>query len=253
MGVPQPDTEDVERILGRVMKGLAKDFAEVGEGWAEDGLEALWLEGVQHRLPLWEEPKREQRRGRRVAVMEGFSLHADTRVHRHDRSVVFLTAWRSFRSGVASRGPRRSGSIVRMLRTALLIGSITLSFGGLAILQSGCLICTEAGCLSGTQLNVLDPNGAPVSDFSGTATWGGQTVSFTYPFPQGEGTSCRDGRVHIDSEDPPRSMEVSITASGGRTFNGTVNLSEPKRSRPNGPGCDPVCLNNSGELTLVAP
>jgi hypothetical protein len=84
VGVPPPDTEDVERILRRVMKGLAKDFAEVGEGWAEDGLEALWLEGVQHRLPLGEEPTRE-RRGRRVAVLEGFSLHADTRVHRHDR------------------------------------------------------------------------------------------------------------------------------------------------------------------------
>jgi hypothetical protein len=69
MGVPPPDTEDVERILQRVMKGLAKDFGEVGEGWAEDGLEALWLEGVQHRLPLGEEPKRE-RRGRRVAVLE---------------------------------------------------------------------------------------------------------------------------------------------------------------------------------------
>jgi hypothetical protein len=69
VGVPPPDTEDVERILRRVMKGLVKDFGEVGEGWAEDGLEALWLKGVQHRLPLGEEPKRE-RRGRRVAVLE---------------------------------------------------------------------------------------------------------------------------------------------------------------------------------------
>jgi hypothetical protein len=59
--------------LGHVSRAL-KDFGEVGEGWAEDGLEALWLEGVQHRLPLGEEPKRE-RRGRRVAVLEGFSLH----------------------------------------------------------------------------------------------------------------------------------------------------------------------------------
>jgi hypothetical protein len=75
----------VERILRRVVKGLAKDFAEVDESWAEDGLEALWLEGVQHRVPLGEEPKRERRRGRRVAVLEGFSLHADTRVHRHGR------------------------------------------------------------------------------------------------------------------------------------------------------------------------
>jgi hypothetical protein len=71
VGVPPPDTEDVERILRRVMKGLAKDFAEVGEGWAEDGLEALWLEGGQHRLPLGEEPKRERRRGRRAAMLEG--------------------------------------------------------------------------------------------------------------------------------------------------------------------------------------
>jgi hypothetical protein len=91
VGVPPPDTEDVERILRRVMKGLVKDFGEVGEGWAEDGLEALWLEGVQHRLPLGEEPKRE-RRGRRVAVLE--SRREDGRYEYRTRKgqVLELTA-----------------------------------------------------------------------------------------------------------------------------------------------------------------
>jgi ribosomal protein S27E len=82
--VPGPDAGEVERILRRVVKGLAKDFAEVGESWPEDALDALRLEGVQHRLPLGEQP-RPKRPGRRVAVVEGFSLHADTWVHGHDR------------------------------------------------------------------------------------------------------------------------------------------------------------------------
>jgi hypothetical protein len=101
--VPAPDAADVERLLRRVVKGLAKDFAEVGESWPEDALDALRREGVQHRLPLEEQP-RPQRPGRRVAVVEGFSLHADTWVHGHDRQGLERLCQ------YGSRGWRWSGS-----------------------------------------------------------------------------------------------------------------------------------------------
>jgi len=47
--------------------------------------EALWAEAAQQRLPLDEDERRGTRPERRVAVLEGFSLHADTWVHAHDR------------------------------------------------------------------------------------------------------------------------------------------------------------------------
>ena len=83
--VPPPSEGEVARILRRVVRGVAKDFARVGEAWPEDGLEALWLEGLQGRFALGPEGER-KRAGRRVAVLEGFSLHADTWVHGHDRA-----------------------------------------------------------------------------------------------------------------------------------------------------------------------
>jgi hypothetical protein len=60
-------------------------------GLAGEWLEALWLEGMQHRLPLGEEPKRE-RRGRRVAVLE--SRREDGRYEYRTRKgqVLELTA-----------------------------------------------------------------------------------------------------------------------------------------------------------------
>jgi hypothetical protein len=61
--------EDVEAVLGRVVRGVLKDFAELGEEWPEDALEALWKEGAQHRLVL-EEVK--PRQPRREAMLEGF-------------------------------------------------------------------------------------------------------------------------------------------------------------------------------------
>ena len=45
--------------------------------WPEDGFEKLQAEGAQLRLTLTEVPERERLR-RRVAVGQGFSLHADT-------------------------------------------------------------------------------------------------------------------------------------------------------------------------------
>ena len=53
--LPPPSAEDVEAVLWRVRRQLAKDFADRVVDWPEDGLEALWAEGIQHRLPLEDE------------------------------------------------------------------------------------------------------------------------------------------------------------------------------------------------------
>jgi hypothetical protein len=82
--VPAPDKHEVESILRRVVKQLAKDFETWGEMlWPEDGLEVLWAQGIQHRLPLPEAPVPSGHE--RLAVLEGFRLHAGTAVHANDR------------------------------------------------------------------------------------------------------------------------------------------------------------------------
>ena len=83
VALPPPDTEEVEAILRRLVKRLAKDFAGMEDGWAEDALEGLQAQALQHRLPLGEAAPRAG--GKRVAVLEGFSLHANTSVHANDR------------------------------------------------------------------------------------------------------------------------------------------------------------------------
>ena len=83
--LPPPSAEDVEGVLGRTVRQLAKDFADQAVEFPDDGLEALWAEGIQPRLPF-DEAEGPRRPARRLAVLEGFSLHADTHVHARDRS-----------------------------------------------------------------------------------------------------------------------------------------------------------------------
>ncbi|MBE2254202.1 MAG: transposase, partial [Myxococcus sp.] len=80
--LPAPDDAEVESILGRVLRGARKDFADAHAPWPEDEYEALQRESLQRPLGLALPPSP---RRRRVAVGMGFSLHADTAVHGHDR------------------------------------------------------------------------------------------------------------------------------------------------------------------------
>jgi hypothetical protein len=81
--LPPPDGKEVEGVLARVVRQLGKDFEALEEAWPEDALDALWTEGLQHRVPLTlvESPARHGR----LAAHLGFRLHADTAVHAHDR------------------------------------------------------------------------------------------------------------------------------------------------------------------------
>jgi Putative transposase len=80
--LPAPDDADVAGILGRVLRQARKDFSDADAPWPEDEYEALQRASLQRPLPM-ELPLSPRRR--RVAVGLGFSLHADTAVHGHDR------------------------------------------------------------------------------------------------------------------------------------------------------------------------
>ncbi|HUJ75443.1 MAG TPA: transposase, partial [bacterium] len=100
VSLPPPEPGEVEGILRWVVKQLAKDFAGLEVEWGEDGLEALQQAGIQQRLALVEEETSgPTHRKPRLAVVEGFRLHADTGVHAHDRQGLM----RLCRYG--SRGP----------------------------------------------------------------------------------------------------------------------------------------------------
>ncbi len=82
--VAPPSDEEVARILARVLRAAKKDWADLEAAWPEDEYEELQQRAIQERLGFVEAPAP---RARRVAVLEGFSLHADTAVHGHDRQV----------------------------------------------------------------------------------------------------------------------------------------------------------------------
>ena len=85
VGLPPPEDAEVRSILERVVRQLARDFEGLEVGWAEDGLEELQAEGAQQRLVLGEVESRRGRPEKRLAVVEGFRLHAATQVHANDR------------------------------------------------------------------------------------------------------------------------------------------------------------------------
>jgi hypothetical protein len=84
VSVAPPGGDNVVRILARVLREAKKDWAELDDAWPEDAYEALQHQAIQERLGFHDaSPSRH--RSRRLAVLQGFSLHADTAVHGHDR------------------------------------------------------------------------------------------------------------------------------------------------------------------------
>lgn len=81
--LPEPDQQQLEAVLRRLLLRLRRRFAQLEQPRPEDGFDALQLEGAQLRLQLQDEPRAGN--GRLVAVGQGFSLHAGTWVHANDR------------------------------------------------------------------------------------------------------------------------------------------------------------------------
>ena len=82
--LPPPTDEEVTAVLARVLRQAKKDWAELDAAWAEDEYEELQQRAIQERLGL-ADAQRPRPRCRRLAVLQGFSLHADTAVHGQDR------------------------------------------------------------------------------------------------------------------------------------------------------------------------
>jgi hypothetical protein len=101
--LPAPAREEVEGVLRRLVRQLARDFGGVVEAWPEDGLSAIQAEGVQRRLLLVGEEVEPRASGgaKRLAVAEGFSLHADSWVHANDREGLERLCRYGSRSAVA--------------------------------------------------------------------------------------------------------------------------------------------------------
>jgi hypothetical protein len=107
MALPPPSPEDVEDVLERALAQLLPDFESRGVAWPEDEYEALQAKSAQLRLPLDDEAA-PARKGR-LAVMMGFSLHADTATAANDREGLLRLVRYGARGPVAeSRLSRRA-------------------------------------------------------------------------------------------------------------------------------------------------
>ena len=104
--VAPPGDEDVARILARVLRAAKKDWAELEAAWPEDEHEELQQRAIQERLGLAEVLPLHHR-AHRLAVQDGFSLHADTAVHGHDRQALERLCRYGARGPVAESRLRR--------------------------------------------------------------------------------------------------------------------------------------------------
>ena len=85
---------------------MRKDWADWQEMWAEDEYEELQQRAIQEAFAF--DAPLQRKKQKRVAVAEGFSLHADTAVHANDRQGLE----RLCRYG--SRGPIAELSVSRL-------------------------------------------------------------------------------------------------------------------------------------------
>ncbi len=104
--LPPPEDEAVEAVLQRLLRQVRALLAEVEERWPEEDLDVLRAEGAQHRLAFDEAVP--QKKARRLAVAQGFSLHADTAVHTFDRMGLRK------RCGYGARGPEAEVRLTRL-------------------------------------------------------------------------------------------------------------------------------------------
>jgi hypothetical protein len=105
--LPPPEDEEVEAVLQRLLRQVRALLAEVEEAWPEEELDVLRAEGAQHRL-AFDEARLPQKKPRRLAVAQGFSLHADTAVHVFDRVGLRRLC------GYGARGPVSEERLTRL-------------------------------------------------------------------------------------------------------------------------------------------
>lgn len=107
-----------------------------------------------------------------------------------------------------------------------------------ALVAAGCVgsnACTLIGCVDGVQVNW---SGASSVD-RGTITADGVAIPFNCATGSTSTLVCTGTGVRLQGR--PARLQVEVTtATGTRTASFTPQYVQ---SRPNGPGCDPVCNN----------
>ena len=102
-----PTTDEVEKLLARVVKRVTRCMTRHFEGRSDDvaldAMDALTVKSMATRT----DGDIERRRGRQEAFLEGFSLHAGTHLHASDRAGLE----RLCRYG--ARGPLSLGRLTR--------------------------------------------------------------------------------------------------------------------------------------------
>ena len=108
----------------------------------------------------------------------------------------------------------------------------------------GCSPCTTAGCLSGITLFVSGPGGSTVTEFAGSLTVSGQSLSVSCT-----GSGCV-GRLDVPLLSMhPATGHLTLSSPSG-TFDSDVPL-DWQNVQPNGPGCGPTCTHADVPVTLV--
>lgn len=115
-----------------------------------------------------------------------------------------------------------------------LVGSLVASCNPLEPIPR---VCTLIGCRSGLSVEL---EGTPAVPFTLTATAGDTTESIVCD----QRTGCR-----LFFEDFTPAQVIISYESGGEEIERTFNPSY-SRSRPNGEGCPPECLNGTVVLQL---
>ena len=86
IALPPPKTEEVERLLARVVTRVKRCMTRCFEGRSDDdAMDALAAASMAS--PKDGDGDLVQRRGLQEAFLEGFSLHAATHLHANDRAV----------------------------------------------------------------------------------------------------------------------------------------------------------------------
>ena len=124
--VPPPTPKEVAQLARRFVRRARVELEKSGvleaDLYPEDALEALRLASLQERLPWGDGGERAPRALHgRVAVVEGYSLHADTWVHANDREGLARLARYGARGALASSRVtlREDGAVeYRMKKTA---------------------------------------------------------------------------------------------------------------------------------------
>ena len=154
---------------------------------------------------------------------------------------------------------------------ALALGSCSKGQSGTT--PPGGQVCTQIGCLDGLRVELTHPGAWPAGDYTFTLVADGAAITCVGALPlppceAGRALTCdRDGAQIVESgcalpadahgfaeillPGPPVAELALTIARGGEPLVATTLRPTYRESRPNGPGCEPLC--RSADLAVAVP